>query len=744
MANPEALKTAHSSNPKSLKSPVPESQDAASAMEGAPTAKMGEPPAQGEPAPSPQGGGDDLEAMLLATPTTPALQQKAKMDQGRQDPMDPQQDPNMPSGFEAITARIRKAPDGQLQHLDEVHGWMPFDKGRTLRAQQVIDGMEWLGVRAKEDLPRFVGAMAGASIGSNIGKLGGPVGMVAGGIAGSALGQAAGGAFQNVMENRPVGSTALTDMATGAVGSAIPLAIGSPLLSAARSKAVAYGVASAYGGESAVESAASRLKLSKESGIPITKAEMMPGTPEYERAWANFVLKNPYLAKNMNAERVARINDFITKKSSDMQAPMLEQAAGRGDEISFQKILGDYAQNLKIDQSRDLKLVNEIAGEQSFPIDPIVKSLTEKIQTRLGPNDQSGFITGSGNVDPAKWNKFVENSKKAGIEIDPAVRKLTEETIQLQNVAKGKITEAGFVAKEQPGLTFKEMEMLREKYASFANFDKAMDRDFVENAYSSAYVKTAQHQSEMMTDVLNKAGHPDLADRVKARKEALSIHYEDAMQFQKMAQYDPTNIAAALIKRNRPTDVLVLKGMLEPQQFDYLGGSLLNSIAGEGRIVDPITGRPSSSAATAWRNLDPKIKDAFYGKDGVKQIDAIINIAKVVDLKGPSSPVPSGVMGKLLGLVHGSKIKGAHYFMDALFGDNPSVAKNLMASDADLVTPHGMTPEAIASKKMQYEVAAKALLGPVKAATQAYGADVASSHRDIAEDAEIHRILAGQ
>jgi len=712
---------------------------------------MGQPPSQspGQPPAPPQGSGGDMsdeeiKAYFDQVPTTPALQQKAKMDQGRQDPMDPQQDPNMPSGFEAITARIRKAPDGQLQHLDEVHGWMPFDKGRTLRAQQVIDGMEWLGVRAKEDLPRFVGAMAGASIGSNIGQLGGPVGMVAGGIAGSALGQAAGGAFQNVMENRPVGSTALTDIATGALGSAIPLAIGSPLKAVAKSAATAEGIASAYGGKAAVEAGAAKLKLSQESGIPITKAEMMPGTPEYEQNWSNFVAKNPYLAQNMNAERVARINDFMSKKSADMMTPMVEQAAAKGQDINFYNIIGDALRNQKIRQSRNLKLVTEISGEQTFAADPIIKSLTDKIQTRLGPGDQSGFITEAGNVDPAKWNKFVENSKKAGIDVDPAVRQLTEETIQLQNISKGRVTEDGFVAKENPGLTFKEMELLRNKFESFANFDKQVDRGFIDNAYSSAYTKTALHQSQMMEDVLNKSGHPDLADQVKAGKEWFSNHYEDALHIQKLAQYDPTNIAATLIKRNRPSDVLVLKGLLEPEQFDYLGGSLLNSIAGEGRIIDPVTGKPSSSAATAWKSLDPKIKESFYGKEGSKKIDAIVNIAKVIDLSNPSAPVPSGVMTKLLGLVHGSKIKGAHYFMDALFGDNPGVARNLLASDADLVTPQGMTKEALATKKMRAEFASKLLLGPVKAANQAYGADVASSHRNLQEDEEIRRMLAGQ
>lgn len=737
MANPQALESPHGQGPQDIGSAVP---------------SEGQGPAGGQVPALPAGGapaqaGDQPATEASAPPQDPfeaELQKRMKGQQGggRKDPFE-EMDPNFPIGYTALSPRMRKTPNGALEILREGGKWSPATGRENDILVNFTDFAHQMGIRAKEDLPRFLGAVAGGALG---GAVAGPYGA----IAGAGLGQGAAGAIQNGVEGKPITTGGVAkDVVAGAAGTALPLGAGKFL----EGQAAAYGAESSLsplisaGAKVLTGRMAKEAQVAQELGIPVgptttTQQILTTGGGEAQKM------------AQVQAAQGAMLRESRDHLIAQMKGPY--EGTLNGEAPNFSQVMGTVMANHEMAIGKIKQQASQAANGQRFDLDPVLSTMRDKITGEIKHN----IFSETGRVDA----NLLSDVKELYGGLPDSSKKLVGSYIRLSNAtltgrgfaevgafkntpsSQSTFQEVGTPAgvpggavsppAKQPGLTLDEMDVFRREFGDEANFQKSGPRDSVEKSFGEVYHAMRSHMDNKIGDVLGKAAeqNPELAQsaaKLMAHKDFYSKFKESAQDLQAKIEHDPTNAAKNLIDGRNPEQVKSLVALLDDHQKNYLAGGYLETLTDP--LIDAQTGKIKvSSVESNWAKMDPKVKQVLYGADA-KKIDALISYAKAIDTKSQAAyePQTDGLTAKALGTLMKTQSHGAVNFVSGLFKKNLKARDFFMGEGAEKLLPTGKDPTSLANKQWMMNAGSRVMLSPlspVPYASKLKAADVMTDH----------------
>jgi hypothetical protein len=623
-------------------------------------------------------------------------------------------------GYKYETPRLRQNPAGGWEKLnDKTKEW---DELPEKPIQQIADVVGWLkdlGASSKDDMARILGSLVGGAVGSRAG--------VAGAVVGSGVGQAAGGAIAAKMEGAEYGpGDVAVDVGVGAAGELIGRGISNVAEKAVAKYAAQRGMAPQVkaGVEAAAAKATSRIEHAKELGVTLRPDQAMMENPAYGEGIQKILQRGGPEANRLvalQAEQIQKLQMARDGVISKLKGPY--ESSAKVSTSSFGETFSQVLRNHEMSIGADKALAFEIdAGRVHADLDNITASFGEQLKKRVFPTEN--FLNERGFVDKGLWEAYKGKYREMGVPIPQDVKALANELLFLENATKGRGLAAGSEmlntgaselagkatgsqtskglatggARQQPGLTLQEMDLVRERIGRLANFQSSA-RTPIERAYGDIYYQLRQTLDGKFEEVL-KVNHPERAARLGAYKEFYSSFKGDIEGFQKMIEHNPTSAAEALIDRSNPAQMQALKAVLTPEQMNYLAGGYLENLTKP--MINQATGKVQVTAIeTAWRKTDPAVKAMLFGED-VKRIDALMNVAKVVEARPLANykPQTDTMLSKAIGLSHQmTSVNGATQFFSKLFQKNPAAHDYYMAKTADVFIPTGMDELSIAKKQ---------------------------------------------
>lgn len=745
MAGEAALSSPFGNGPSNVNTPIPNGgpQNPPAAM---PT-QMGAAP----PSPTP---GSQPPGQPAPNPFDAELQ---KVQKGQNKGANPflEMDPNLPLGYTPLTAKLRRAPDGHIDHLKNDGQWAPFGDDENQFAAELMGHLNNFAVRSKEDLPRVIGAIAGTAIAERVGLGPWAAAFMAGGS------QAAAGAAADIAQGKsPTAMGVGADMAIGGATSLIPAKIGEYL----GKKAAVSGVEAAVnplikqGGQELIDRQAQELATAQAIGAK-------PGPTVTQQDLAAVQRMGPEAQKlyQMNWGKAAQLRETFGNAVSKLMGNQPGQELGVEDPNYF-KIIGNVMKSTGETTTKLKGLAKEVSGDAIHDIDPVMSQMRTEVSKMLpkGANifDDAGQINSRllseakdkypslfspgarelTNVYSELWNasKVGSGANEVGTFMNSTAADRLLEPVSGQ--AEGKISEAvsGSMPRTQPGLTMDEMDSYRAAFGRRANF-QGITRDETNDAYARLHHVMSDHLDQKMIDSLTKAGKGQEASQLMGAKDFYSTFKETAEDLQAKVAHDPENAARSLVDVKNPAQVKQLWALLTPEQQGHLSGGYLNTLLDP--VIDETTGRMKvATAENQWNKIDPKVKQIMFGDDTAK-LDQMINYAKGINLKAPGgyNPQSDGLMSKFMALAHNTNpIKGAMNFISSLFTKNPQAADYVAANLSDVLMPTGADSVSLMKKQRLMERASQ---GMASRWTR-YGAIPAVS-ADIETDHSAHSIQPG-
>lgn len=743
MAMPQELTNPHAQNPASVAGPVPTDASGAQALASAPAgAKMG---AQG-----PQGGGGAPAKQASANPFDEALSDEnkkgfEKQKAGDASPFD-EKDANFPTGYKPVTPRLRQNPAGNLEVLRHSGKWEAMSETEASVMGQFAETASKWGLRAKEDLPRFLGAIFGGVIGEMS-----PV--PGGGIAGAGLGQAAAGAAANYMQGKEnTAGSAGTDVISGAGAAMLPLGVGKFLEGQAARFAgeSAMGPAIRAGAEVMTQQAQARLDAAGQLGMNLRPDQINPGNVGINQQVQKIMQGGGKEAQKLAQVQAAQKQILLENRDqliSKLKGPYESEIGGENP--NFSDVFGTVLRNHENAIASIKSKAFEASGNQVYDVDPVLAVMREKISDKLKRN----IFSDQGRVD----KNLLSDTRDFYGGLPEASKKMVGDYLRLQNAsmtgrgvnepgafknaspmemelkqASGTIDPTMDTAlKLKPGLKLAEMDVFRKGFGDEANFNKAGPRDEVERAYGDIYYAMRTHLDGKMTDVLQKE-HPTDAAKLMAHKDFYSHFKEDAADFQKKVEHDPSNAASSLIDGKDPAGVKSLVALLDDKQRKYLAGGYLENLSLP--MLDAASGKMRvTPMETGWRKTDPKVKKMLFGEDE-KTIDSLITVSKAIESKDLTlyDPTVDPLTQRASGMVQSLKnTRSAISMIMDLFKKNPKARDYIAGQAADVLMPTGKDAASLANKQRIMENMSRVSLSkPMRGAAALLGADIGTPHED--------------
>jgi hypothetical protein len=703
MAQP-ALNSPFGNGPSDVSQPVP----------GAGTPIPSPPPMSPASPPSGAGGGQTPPSTGAASPSL-FDQEFSKFQKGQMAPKNPfeEMDPNLPLGYTPISPRLRKAPDGSMEHLRNDGKWAPFSDTENDIAGQIMGGLSHFAIRTKEDLPRFVGAVAGTALAERIGLGPWAAAFLAGGS------QAAAGVAADKLQGNPVtpGGVA-ADVGIGTAASLIPAGVSKFLENKGASAAAesAINPLIAQGGQALQDRQALEMAAAQKIG-----AQAGPSQTAQQLAAVKTLGPEAQKLYQMQWGKAAQFKEALANTVSRL-------TGGTGGDIdvdqpNFYRILGNVMQSAGETTGRLKGLAKSISGDAVQDIDPVLSSMRDEV-TKMIPKGATIF-SDDGRINPqllsdAKdkypslfsrgarelvnvYNELFSMAKTGSgstevgtfMNSTPADKLL--DPVARQSEAKVLGATEGPLPRTTPGLTLDEQDAYRAAFGKRAAF-QSLNRDEVNDAYARLHHVMSDNLDSKMIDVL-KPDHPQEASQLMGAKDFYSGFKETAEDLQSKVEHDPENAARSLVDVKNPAQVKQLWSMLTPKQQQYLSGNYLNTLLDP--TVDEVSGKMKvASADNAWSKVDPKVKQIMYGDDGTQKIDSLINYAKGISLKAPGSynPEQDPLMSRLMGVAHASNIKGAMNFVSSLLAKNPKAQDYVVNELSDVLMPTGQDSVSLMKK----------------------------------------------
>ncbi|HXD22646.1 MAG TPA: hypothetical protein VN613_04750 [Gemmatimonadaceae bacterium] len=749
MAMPQALNSPNGNGPQDINSPVP--TQGAGPAGGSPAANL---PAGGAGAPGGAGGAPAAVPRQQSpnpfdTPLSQEEQERLKqIKAGVTNPFD-EKDPNFPSGYQPLSPRLRRNPAGDLEHLRNDGKWAPLGDTEKKILGDFIGQVEKWGLRTKEDLPRFFGSVVGGLFGDYV--AGG-----AGATAGAAAGQALAGAASNALQGHPnsVGTVA-ADAVGGAASELLPRGVAQGLEKQAAawgSRAVEAPIVTA-GVQALKERANGRQGAADALGLTLRPDQIMPENGAVTRPVDQIMSSGGPEAQKLAAAQALQKQMLLEKRDqivSRLQGPYQGEIGDQG--ANFSQVLGTILNNHETAIASLKQQAFKQANGKVFPVDPVLNTMKETIQDKVKANifKDDGSIDGrllqelkdryGGIPEDAKGlvGDYMRlfNSTKVGGGIGGEVGgfrntsplERTAVPVGGNSDAGVALSMAGGVPRESPGLTLEEMEVYRKKFGDYANFHATRERTSAERAYGDIYYSLRSHMDSKIIDTM-KDTDPMAAQRLMAHKEFYSQFKEDAIDFQKKIEHDPANAATALVDGQDPAKVKSLLALVDDKQRKYLAGGFLDSLTKP--IIDENGKMRVTPVETAWRKVDPKVKQMLFGEDA-KQIDALVNYSRALENRDMTNfdPTKDAVVKRAFGAIQGIKetSKGSLDFISRLFQKTPKARDYLVGNAADILLPEGGSPTAMARRQMLLNHAAQTTLSmPARAGAKAIGADFGES-----------------
>ena len=753
MPMPPALSSPYGNGPGDLGGAVPGQQQVGSQPSAAP-AGVPNAPAQSAPqSPQVSGGATGSQPSQNPFDTPLSEDQRRKLESEKnggptvKNPFD-EKDPNFPSGYIALSPRLRKTPSGSLETLRGGGKWEPLS-GREYEVMTDFSNLAHeLGIRAKEDLPRFAGAVMGGALGS----LAGPAGTVAG----AGVGQAAAGAAQDYLEKgqTPTLGGAATDVAAGAAGALLPMGVGKFL----EGQAARFGAEAAMrpaleaGGKILAARAADRVKAADELGMSLRPDQVNPENTTSSQAIQQIMSQGGPEAQKLaliQANQKAKLLESRDNLVDKLQGPYKGELGE--DNPSFANVFGTILSNHEQAIAKIKGQAFNEANGKLFDADPILEVMRNKITALTKEN----LFSDKGRLDP----NLLSNMKEIYGTIPEAARPLIGDYVRLwngtqvgRNMAEvgafknsgvgDKIAQSvsappdpnivGTAAslsgdKLKQGLTLGELDVFRKEFGDSANFHKVGDRSETERAYGDVYYAARSHLDNKMTDIL-KPVDPTAAARLMGHKDFYSSFKEDAQDFQKQVEHDPTNAASALVDGTDPQKTQSLLSLLDQKQKSYIAGGFLENLT---RPMVDASGKMSvTPIETRWNKVDPKVKQLLFGDDE-KQINSIVKVARAISDRDIQTydPTVDPLTKRAVGAIKSMKnTEGAFDFIVNLFKRNPKARDYISGEASNIMMPVGQDMASLAKKQILMNHASKVMLSkPLRAAASFGAADIGRS-----------------
>lgn len=705
----QAMASPYGNGPGDVGSPIPTDQSGSQALASSQPPKMGQvpepqaaqPPAQSQP--KKNLFDQELEKTKMGAPT------------GR-NPF-AEMDPSLPLGYTPLTPRLRKRPDGGMEHLRNDGQWTPFSDSENDVAGQLMNSLNQFAVRTKEDLPRVIGAIAGTALAERMGLGPWASAFMAGGS------QAAAGAASDIAQGNQVTKGGIAgDMAIGGLSTLVPAKIGEYF----GKKAAAAGVEAAMspvvaqGGQELIDRQAQEVAAAQAIGAK-------PGPTLTQQDLQAVQRMGPEAQKlyQMNWGKAAQLREAFGNAVSKLMGNNPAQDLGVEDP-NYYKIIGSVLQSTGETTSRLKSLAKSVAGDATYDIDPVLSQMRQEVGKMLpkGANlfDDSGKINARLLSDAKDkyptlfspgtrelvnvYNELYNSAKvgsgmnEAGSFMNSTLADKTLEPIARQSESNIVQSVGGAIPRISPGLTMDEMDAYRSAFGRRADF-KSSARDEINDVYARLHHTMSNQLDSKMIDSLSKAGKSQEASQLMGAKDFYSGFKETAEDLQAKVAHDPENAARSLVDVKNPAQVKQLWALLTPEQQNHLSGSYLNTLLDP--VIDETSGKMKiATAESQWSKVDPKVKSIMFGDNGTKQIDQMINYAKGINLKAPGgySPQGDGLMSKFMALAHNTNpIRGAMNFISSLFSKNPQAADYVAETLGDVLMPSG--DDAVALMKKQ-------------------------------------------
>lgn len=695
---PQPLSSPFGNGPQDINAPIPMDPSGPEALASSPTPKMGPAPV-GQPASPSQ-----------PTQAQPNLfdQELEKVKKGGNTQRNPfeEMDPSLPMGYTPLTPRLRRSPDGTMEHLRNDGKWAPFGDAENAIASQVMEGLNHFAVRSKEDIPRVVGAIAGTALAERMGLGPWASAFMAGGS------QAAAGVLADVSQGKETttGGVAV-DVGIGAASSLIPAKIGEYL----GKKAAAYGAEAAVsplirqGGEELIKRQSQELAAASAIGAK-------PGPTLTQQDIAAVQRMGPEAQKlyQMNWGKAAQLRESFANAVSKLTGNATQELGIENP--NYYKIIGNVLKSTGETTTALKGAAKEASGNAVHEIDPVLSKMREEIvkMTPKGANifDDSGKINARllseakdkyptlfspGSRELVNVYNELYNVSKAGANLNevgafvnasPADRLLEPVARQAESKVMQSVESA--IPRTTPGLTLDEMDSYRAAFGRRANF-QGVSRDEVNDAYARLHHTMSNHLDTKMIKALQGAGKEQEASQLMGAKDFYSSFKETAEDLQLKVAHDPENAARSLVDVKNPAQVKQLWAMLTSDQQHHLSGSYLNTLLDP--VVDEVSGKMKiATAESQWFKIDPKVKEIMFGREGTAQIEQMINYAKGINLKAPGgyNPQNDSLMSRFMALAHNTNpIRGAMNFISSLFNKNPQAADYVAENLSGVLMPTG-------------------------------------------------------
>lgn len=200
---------------------------------------------------------------------------------------------------------------------------------------------------------------------------------------------------------------------------------------------------------------------------------------------------------------------------------------------------------------------------------------------------------------------------------------------------------------------------------------------------------TRQFEDDAITKIAEMRGQPQLAEQVIARKAKYANAIDDITAWQKYIK-DNDSLSGQFLKMNQEESKRFMS-LLTPKQQKEMRGIVLDramrdsidDLLDAGQVVKV---SPSKLAKNLVKNPQAKANlEILYGKQDVKKIEAITNIADMLDRESLRSNPPSGLidkMAKTISEVPG--LSGAKDWLGALLMGNPRAKELVMTRARDM------------------------------------------------------------
>lgn len=742
------LSNPHSNGPGSIPGVVP----------GAPQPAAAALPQQGSPAPMPSGPVQQSQPEP-ASGIPPAedgaalfeRQLQGKITGKAPEPKDPFQemDQNFPVGYTPISPRLRKSPTGQTELLDD--GKWRLLNGRENEAISDFTGFaQKAALRAKEDLPRFIGNLLGGTAGE---MLGGPPGAVIGG----GIGQAGGGALGDTLLGKGTSLGQLAkDFTGGAAAMAIPVGASRFLEQQAGSMAggsVAKDMI-ASGAELMQAQAQKRIDAANDLGVPLRSDQINPQNPDINQKVKQILQMGGKEAQKLAQAQVQQKQMLLEARDNLVDSLYGPHKADVEDGLNWSNVLGNIISNQENQLGTAKSTAFASSGGQRYDLKPVLETMRTVIQKGLKKNifNDGGYMDG----------RLVEDARQFYGGLPERVKPLIGDYLKLQNAtmlsrniessmggyrnstmadelaepvgqqSETKILESGSTDGKQvsPGITLPEMDVFRKEMSDEANFGKRGERDDKEKSYGEVYHSMAQHFWGKVKDALTD-NNPEMAAQVDGVKTHYSNTVDAARDFQEKVAHDPTNAASALVDAKDPQSVSTLLSILDDKHKKILAGGFLDNLTTS--LVDPLTGKMSvTPVETKWGKMDPKIKQALYGED-VKKIDSLVNVSRAIadkDVFPGSSGGGENLMNKAISTIRSmDNVKGGLDFFVNMFRKNPQARDVIIGRSAPTVMPAGNDAASMGKRQILQQHSAKILSTVPPEAYSALSADTLAPHQ---------------